>query len=390
MIGSGRSTHSLGRAGAVASRDHAVRLVTLGEVLADPPVEVRTQPVPHSLAAAVAAARRFRSDVRSFQPDLVHLHYAGGRLGTMATLVGDYPLAVTVMGGDVLHEQHEQPLSGLERRATRRILERADVLFAKSDALGEAIPTRSGSHGPVVTVRWGIDTATYKPDAAAANRWRERLALDTGRRVILSPRILRPLYNIDRIVEAMGEVRRHCPAAILLITEYQADAAYRESLVELILKKGLAEHTRFVGVVAPREMPGLYTLAELVVSVPRSDGLPQSLFEAMACATPVLLANLPAYREVVEGRESALFAEPNPASLAAAIVETLGDRDMAERLGRRARARVEQVASLPRQLDIVEREYRRIVRAPRRRRPWQAGAVLLDVASLALRRQGPA
>ena len=110
----------------------------------------------------------------------------------------------------------------------------------------------------------------------------------------------------------------------------------------------------------------------------------------MACATPVLLANLPAYREVVEGRESALFAEPNPASLAAAIVETLGDRDMAERLGRRARARVEQVASLPRQLDIVEREYRRIVRAPRRRRPWQAGAVLLDVASLALRRQGPA
>ncbi len=37
MVGSRLSTHSLGRAGAVASRGHSVRLVTLGQVPTDPP-----------------------------------------------------------------------------------------------------------------------------------------------------------------------------------------------------------------------------------------------------------------------------------------------------------------------------------------------------------------
>ena len=318
-------------------------------------------------------------------PDLVHLHYAGGMLGTMATLVGNYPLAVTVMGGDVLHEQHGEALSGLERRATRRILERADVLFSKSDALRDAIDAFGGAHGPVVTVRWGIDPDVYKPDAASARGWRERLALDAASRVILSPRILRPLYNIDRIVEAMPEVKRDQPTAILLITEYRADDSYRKALREQVRNRGLGDCVRFIGSASPREMRGLYTLADLVVSVPRSDGLPQSLFEAMACGTPVVLGNLPAYREVVTEGESALFSEPNAGSLSAAMLQILGDRSLAERLGRQARERVAAVAALPEQLDIVETEYRRIVSRPHPH-PFQPMARALDLASLVLGR----
>jgi hypothetical protein len=77
MVGNGRSVHVTARSAAMAARGHHVRLVTLGPVLAAPRVEVRTRPIPSGLLAAMWAARGFLSDVRSFVPDVLHLHYAG-------------------------------------------------------------------------------------------------------------------------------------------------------------------------------------------------------------------------------------------------------------------------------------------------------------------------
>src|SRR6185503_6683622 len=81
------------------------------------------------------AARSFLRDLREFQPDLLHVHYAGGKLGTLAAFSGIRPLVVTVMGGDVQPEQHLGGLPALERRATRRLLQQADLLLVKSEAL---------------------------------------------------------------------------------------------------------------------------------------------------------------------------------------------------------------------------------------------------------------
>src|SRR5262249_45951725 len=107
-------------------------------------------------------------------------------LGTMALVSGVRPLVVTVMGGDVLPAQHPGGLSSLERRATRRVLETADLVLVKSDALARAVRARAPVRGRVETVRWGIDPAVFRPDPAGAAALRARLGLDAGDRVILS------------------------------------------------------------------------------------------------------------------------------------------------------------------------------------------------------------
>jgi glycosyltransferase involved in cell wall biosynthesis len=71
-----------------------------------------------------------------------------------------------------------------------------------------------------------------------------------------------------------------------------------------------------VGAIPHEEMPAYYSLAEVAVSVPRSDGLPQSLFEALACGTPSVLGRLAAYEEVVTDGESALSADFEPGAVA--------------------------------------------------------------------------
>jgi glycosyltransferase involved in cell wall biosynthesis len=383
VVGSGRSVHAVSRSVAVAARGHEVRFVTVGDVLPAPGIEVRTRPLPRGAVAAARAARSFLSDLRRFQPDLLHLHYAGGKLGTMAALGGIHPMVVTVMGGDVLPEQHPGGLSLLERRATRRILEQADLLLVKSTALRTALCAWGGFAAKAEVVRWGVDPARFRRDPAAAVAMRSRLAMSPRDRVILSPRPLVPLYNVHLIVDAMPKVLAAVPEALAVITEHNADPAYRESLRQRGEVLGLGDRVRFVGAIPAAEMSALHSLAEAIVSVPSSDGLPQSLFEAMACGTPAVLGRLPAYSEVVTDDESALLVDHEAAAVAFALVRLLSDEHLHARLAGRALERVGEVAFLPRELDRVEAFYRALVaRGPR---PASNRGRLLDLAGLLLR-----
>jgi glycosyltransferase involved in cell wall biosynthesis len=365
VVGNGRSVHALTRAAAVAARGHEVRLVTLGDVLPGAAVEVRTRPLPRTPLQAVTATRGFLDDIATFAPDLLHLHYAGGRLGTLATLSSVRPLVVTVMGGDVLPEQHRGGLSALERRATRRILEQASLVLVKSDALRPAVARAApAATARVETVRWGVDPAVFHRDATAAAAWRERLRVHAADRLVLSPRVLAPLYNVHLIVEALPHVLRSIPGALLLVSEYGADPAYARNLRSRAESLGVAARLRFIGQVAHADMPGLYSACDAVVSVPASDGLPQSLFEALACEAPVVLGRLPAYAEVVQDGAHVVLADFNPAAIADAVVRLLADDAFRRALAVDGRDRILAMASLPLEAERVERFYADALRAP--------------------------
>ncbi len=383
VVGSGRSVHALSRSAAVAERGHEVRFVTAGEVLPTEGIEVRTRPLPAHPLAAAWAGRSFLADLRSFRPHLLHLHYAGSKLGTMAALSGIRPMVVTVMGGDVLPEQHAGGLPALERRATRRILEQADLLLVKSEALRPALEAWGGFSAKAEVVRWGVDPAYFRRDPAGAEAMRARLGLSPHDRVILSPRALAPLYNVHLLVEAMPEVRAAVPEALLLLTEYNARDDYRESLRRRVAALGLGDRVRFAGAVPAKDMPALYSLAEVAASVPSSDGLPQSLFEAMACGTPVVLGRLSAYTEVIRDGETAALVDLAPAAVASTLVRLLRDEPGRARLAARALERVREVAFLPREVDRVDRLYRDL--AARGPRPSRTQGRLIDALSLLLR-----
>jgi glycosyltransferase involved in cell wall biosynthesis len=385
VVGNGRSVHVTGRSAAVAARGHAVRLVTVGDVLPAPGVEVRTRPLPRHPMAAAAAARRFLRDIRGFQPDLLHLHYAGGKLGTLALLSGVRPLVVTVMGGDVLPEQHLGGYKALERRATRRILRAADLVLIKADALRPAVAVFGVEPGRVETVRWGVDPEVFRRDDAAAAMLRQRLGLANTDTVIASPRPLRPLYNVHLIVEALPAILCSVPRAMLVIAEYGADPAYRRAIDERAASLGVPDRVRFAGCLDHREMPAFYSLADVVVSVPSSDGLPQSLFEAAACHAPLVLGRLAVYAELLRDGESALFTDLSPIGIAEAVPRLLTDAALRRRLAAAAHESVTRTVTLPREAQRVEQMYKRVLAAPRARAGRLDTGSILDAVGLLLR-----
>lgn len=377
-IGSGASTHVATRLRWFAERGHRVFLLTaapssdgiLGVVEIDLNAEVervrevvlRIPPPVRGLVHRAVRGIALQRALRRCSPDVVHVHYAYGYYAWMAGLLGCRPLVVTVYGGDVLFDEQGAP-DATGRRSTVRLLRRADYVTTQSHFLTEAVCGLGGFGGKTERVLWGVGLDDFRRRDATALR--RALGLGPDARVILSPKILQPFYRVDLVVEAMAAVRERCPDAVLLLSEYAADPAYREELAGRVAKLGLGDHVRFAGVVPDGAMPAYYSLAELSVAIPPSDGLPQALLESMACETPQILSRLPRYEEIVQHEESAYFVEPDPQAIAAGIVRLLEDEPLRLRIAEEGRRIVEEQADLDEQAARVESRLRELARTTR-------------------------
>ena len=103
--------------------------------------------------------------------------------------------------------------------------------------------------------------------------------------------------HLHLIVEAMPEILRQRPDVTLLISRHREDVDYATKLRQRVSELGIEGSVRFIEPVAYDDMPGLLAATSVVVSVPFSDGLPQTLFECLAAGTPIVLGRLVALRD---------------------------------------------------------------------------------------------
>lgn len=365
FVANGRTPHGVNRAEAIATTGVSVRFVTIGPILPTF-LEGVSAPLPRGPLQAARSILRFFREIRSFKPDLLHLQYAGGRLGTLAHLAAVHPFVVSVIGGDVLPEQHEGGLPEAERHATAAILRDADLILAKSEGLRVKVLEAGPYEAKTEVVRWGIDSGVFRRDLEGRARLRARFGRSASDWIILSPRALQPLYNIDILVEAFAEVARAQPGAYLALTETGMAPAYVAAIKKQVTSLGVQARVQFWGKFDRAELPALYSAADVAVSIPRSDGLPQSLFEAMACETPTVLGDLETYRELAAPGDGVLYSPIRADSLAALLSST--PQHIWAAVASAGRRRILAAADLHTEAKRVRALYEQIMAAPRKRR----------------------
>src|SRR5947209_14299228 len=146
------------------------------------------------------------------------------------------------------------------------------------------------------------------------------------------------LKGLVPLLEAVAKVRTERDAELVVVGKPRDGS----SIPSVIDRLGLEGHVRFISGVAPERMVELYNEAEVAVVPSLYEGFSLPAIEAMACGTPLVATTGGALPEVVgTDGDSALLVPPgDPAALAAAILRTLGDPVLRDRLGRAGRARV--------------------------------------------------
>ncbi|HEX6715610.1 MAG TPA: glycosyltransferase family 4 protein [Pyrinomonadaceae bacterium] len=307
-----------------------------------------------------AQISRVRSYLRREKIDVLHSHFVGVN-AWYGALSGFHPAVITVMGGDILGENWQPGRDIRERWLTPFALRNADLITCWSNNLIPIVRRFTRPDVPIEVVHGGVNLERFCFNGSRPQYLLERLNLPPDARVILSPRLMRPLYNLDKIAMAADAVCKAVPKAyfVFAVLPVSTDEEYEAKVREILSQGAAKDRVRFVGAISHEEMPDYYRLADVTISIPSSDGTPMSVLESMACGTPVIVSGIPNYdaQYIQDAKTVVMVDQTDPAAVANGLIRILHDPSLAEAIAAEARRRVNASGSYESQMAKMERLY---------------------------------
>jgi len=187
---------------------------------------------------------------------------------------------------------------------------------------------------------------------------RERLGLKPGRKLILYAGRLTRQKRVDLLLETFSRLGPDRDAVLVICGEGEEENTLKNRAAEL----GAAGQVRFVGVQAPERVWALMKTADLFVSLSDFEGMPNTVMEAMACGTPLLVSDIPAHREILDENAAALVNRGDAPAAASGLEFLLSDRSADLRRTRTAAARQQVMSwSISEMVSGYEKIYRLVL-----------------------------
>lgn len=236
---------------------------------------------------------------------------------------------------------------------------RAHVLWTVKETLAVRTATRvftvSRAAREVVARRWRLDPDAiaivpeapaevfWPRGAEAAEPYRRAAGLHPDEPFLLFAGGISPHKNLTAVVGALALLRdagRRAPR-LVAVGDLQ-DTRFLSATGDVrkrIQRLSLSDRVLLPGFVSDDALAALYSTATAVVIPSLAEGFGLPAVEAAACEAPLIVSDLPAHRETLDG--AALFVPPTDEHrLADAIERLVGDPDLRADLGTRARRTV--------------------------------------------------
>ncbi len=182
----------------------------------------------------------------------------------------------------------------------------------------------------------GVDTERFVP-APRSRDVSDRLGLGDGDLVVMSVGRLVGWKGFQYGISAVSELGDRRVKYVIV-----GDGEYRRNLEREARELGIADRVVFPGAVAANEVPGYYSVADVVLfpTIGDDDAFPNTLCEAMACGKPVVGTRKGGIPEGIEEGQTGFVVESrDPGAIAAALEGLLFDPERRDSMGRRARQR---------------------------------------------------
>ncbi|MGN6389808.1 MAG: glycosyltransferase, partial [Burkholderiaceae bacterium] len=221
-----------------------------------------------------------------------------------------------------------------------QLMQEADRIIAECEQDRDDMTSLYGAPASTIDiVPCGFDPDEFWPVGPEA---RTRLALDDDTFTILQLGRMVPRKGVDTVIDALAILRqRHGIAAQLLVVggnSAQPDAAATPEIGRLMARAdalGVAGSVRFTGQVARERLRWYYGAADVFVTTPWYEPFGITPLEAMACAVPVIGANVGGIKStVIDGKTGYLVPPKDPEALAAKLLTLQRQPALARRMGK--------------------------------------------------------
>ncbi len=301
---------------------------------------------------------KLRPALRGLPVDIVHAHsppplaahYAGNvaaehRVPYVVTYHCDVELPNPF--GALVESVYRRSLGASTLREAARVVVTTRTYAATSRAVWQ--------YNPAVIPN-AVDHRRFNPDVDGSGI-RERLKIPANIPVVLLVGRIVPHKGVEHFIEAA----RFVPDARFVIA---GEGSLLDAMKQFATAMGVSEHVSFLGRVSDEELPQVYAACDVFVlpSVSRLEAFGIVALEAMATAKPVIVADIPGVREMIEDGRDGLLSDPvNPRDLADKIRRLLADPEGRKAMGARGREKVLESFSIERVTDQIEALYRSVL-----------------------------
>ncbi|MHB1318520.1 MAG: glycosyltransferase family 4 protein, partial [Anaerolineae bacterium] len=314
----------------------------------------------YSLASYRSGIRTILSRYRGEQLDLIHSHF---QMGNLVALAVERPLQVSA----ILRTAHASKEWGDGKMAwvCRQSLTKwafpllFDAQIASSGTGAATINRYPGTrlaHRPALHVPNGVVIDRFR-SCEPGTKVRQSLGLTADDVVVGNVGRLSPEKGHGILLQAAVTVLHRFPNARFVII---GDGALRPELKRQTAELGLNRAVIWMG--ARHDVEVLYKAMDVFVLPSLWEAFGIVIVESMASGVPVVAADLPGTRELIQPGETGWLAEPgNPAALAAAITDALARPEARSRVARAAFEQVVSSYSIEAVADQYERIYDRLI-----------------------------
>ncbi len=272
--------------------------------------------------------------LRRIQPDLVHTHSSkAGVLGRVAARAAGVPIVVHTLHSLVFHDYQPRPLN-FAYRSTKRLLSPLTHHYVSvSDNIRErAVAAGIGPRARHSTIRSGFATDEFVARLLPRAEARRRLGLPEDGRVVIG--VVSRLFPMKGHLDIIEAASRLVPRRPDVLFAFVGSGPMLDDLRDLVGRRQLADHVRFVGRVDPSEVPVAFSSFDILAHASLREGLARVLPQGALAGLPIVCYDLDGSSEVVsDGVNGFLVRAQDHDAFADRLEALVVDEDLRRRFG---------------------------------------------------------
>lgn len=244
------------------------------------------------------------------QPDAISLHFALYSFPLLSSLPKNVPVTFTFHGPWALESQRE----GANKLGVwakywmeQKVYQRCDYFIVLSQAFGDILHQHYQiSWDKINIIPGGVDTTHFQQNLSRQQA-REYLNWPQDRQILFTPRRLVHRMGIDRLLNALAQIKSKIPDVWLAIA---GKGPLREILEQQVVELELNHHVKFLGYLPDEQLPIAYQAADLsVIPSQALEGFGLVVLESLASGTPVLCTPVGGMPEILDKFSPSLITD---------------------------------------------------------------------------------